>query len=74
MTTTVTLTGTGTPMLVPGLAGPGVLVQTEQVPSRSMPVEAPWCDLPISASTQRDCRQYWSRITTAIIWWVLPIC
>lgn len=27
MTTSVTLTGTGTPMVVPGVAGPGVLVQ-----------------------------------------------
>lgn len=31
MTTTVTLTGTGTPIVVPGLAGPGVLVRHESV-------------------------------------------
>lgn len=29
MTTTVTVTGTGTPMMVPGLAGPGVLVESQ---------------------------------------------
>lgn len=31
MTTTVTLTGTGTPIVVPGLAGPGVLVRHEAI-------------------------------------------
>ncbi len=31
MTTSVTLTGTGTPIVVPGLAGPGVLVQHADV-------------------------------------------